>query len=155
MKDSFKARTTLACGSNNYEIFSLAALKGRNTGRLPYSLKILLENLLRFEDGLNVTRDDIEALLNWDPQAAPAYEISFAPSRVIMQDFTGVPAIVDLAAMREAMIKLGGNPDEINPLSPAELVIDHSVQVDAYGTPDSLAKYTAFELGRITVRYAL
>ena len=134
MKDSFKARTTLACGNNNFEIFSLAALKGRNVARLPYSLKILLENLLRFEDGVNVTRDDIEALLNWDPKAAPAYEISFTPSRVIMQDFTGVPAIVDLAAMREAMIKLGGNPDEINPLSPAELVIDHSVQVDAYGT---------------------
>ena len=134
MKDSFKARTTLACGSNNFEIFSLAALKDRNVARLPYSLKILLENLLRFEDGVNVTRADIDALLNWDPKAAPSYEISFTPSRVIMQDFTGVPAVVDLAAMREAMIKLGGNPDEINPLSPAELVIDHSVQVDAYGT---------------------
>src|SRR5688572_23774191 len=154
MKDSFKARTTLACGSNNFEIFSLAALKDRNIGRLPYSLKILLENLLRFEDGLNVTHDDIEALLKWDPAAAPSYEISFSPSRVIMQDFTGVPAIVDLAAMREAMIKLGGNPDEINPLSPAELVIDHSVQVDAYGARDSLAKNTAIEFGRNTERYA-
>ena len=91
MKDSFKARTTLACGNNNFEIFSLAALKGRNVARLPYSLKILLENLLRFEDGVNVTRDDIEAVLNWDPKAAPAYEIDFTPSRVIMQDFTGVP----------------------------------------------------------------
>ncbi len=154
MKDSFKARTTLACGNNNFEIFSLAALKGRNVARLPYSLKILLENLLRFEDGVNVTRDDIEALLNWDPKAAPAYEISFSPSRVIMQDFTGVPAIVDLAAMREAMIKLGGNPDEINPLSPAELVIDHSVQVDAYGTRDSLARNTAIEFNRNTERYS-
>ncbi len=154
MKDSFKARTTLACGSNNFEIFSLAQLPGRNAARLPYSLKILLENLLRFEDGVNVTRDDVEALLNWDPQAAPSYEISFSPSRVIMQDFTGVPAVVDLAAMREAMIKLGGNPDEINPLSPAELVIDHSVQVDAYGTADSLAKNTAIEFGRNTERYA-
>lgn len=154
MKDSFKARTTLACGSSNFEIFSLAALKGRNLARLPYSLKILLENLLRFEDGVNVTREDIEALLNWDPKAAPSYEISFSPSRVIMQDFTGVPAIVDLAAMREAMIKLGGNPDEINPLSPAELVIDHSVQVDAYGAADSLAKNTAIEFGRNTERYA-
>lgn len=154
MKDSFKARRTLTCGSNNYEIFSLARLADRNVGRLPYSLKILLENLLRFEDGLNVTRDDIEALLEWDPQAAPSYEISFSPSRVIMQDFTGVPAIVDLAAMREAMIKLGGNPDEINPLSPAELVIDHSVQVDAYGTRDSLAKNTAIEFGRNVERYA-
>jgi len=154
MKDSFKARTTLACGSSNFEIFSLAALTGRNVARLPYSLKILLENLLRFEDGVNVTREDIEALLNWDPKAAPAYEISFSPSRVIMQDFTGVPAIVDLAAMREAMIKLGGNPDEINPLSPAELVIDHSVQVDAYGSADALAKNTAIEFGRNTERYA-
>jgi aconitate hydratase len=154
MKDSFKARTTLACGNNNFEIFSLAALKGRNVARLPYALKILLENLLRFEDGVNVTRDDIEALLNWDPKAAPAYEISFSPSRVIMQDFTGVPAIVDLAAMREAMIKLGGNPDEINPLSPAELVIDHSVQVDAYGTRDSLARNTAIEFNRNTERYS-
>jgi aconitate hydratase len=154
MKDSFKARTTLACGNNNFEIFSLAALKSRNVARLPYSLKILLENLLRYEDGVNVTRDDVEALLNWDPKAAPAYEISFSPSRVIMQDFTGVPAIVDLAAMREAMIKLGGNPDEINPLSPAELVIDHSVQVDAYGSRDALAKNTSIEFGRNTERYA-
>src|SRR5499427_3670867 len=154
MKDSFKARTTLACGTNNFEIFSLAALKGRNVARLPYSLKILLENLLRYEDGVNVTRDDVEALLNWDPKAAPAYEISFSPSRVIMQDFTGVPAIVDLAAMREAMIKLGGNPDEINPLSPAELVIDHSVQVDNYGTADALAKNTAVEFQRNQERYS-
>jgi aconitate hydratase len=154
MKDSFKARTTLACGSNNFEIFSLAALKGRNVARLPYSLKILLENLLRFEDGVDVTHDDVEALLNWDPKAAPAYEISFTPSRVIMQDFTGVPAVVDLAAMREAMIKLGGNPDEINPLSPAELVIDHSVQVDAYGAPDALARNNTIEFARNTERYA-
>ncbi|HKU15331.1 MAG TPA: aconitate hydratase AcnA [Steroidobacteraceae bacterium] len=154
MKDSFKARTTLACGSRNFEIFSLAALKSSNVARLPYSLKILLENLLRFEDGVNVTREDVEALLKWDPKAAPSYEISFSPSRVIMQDFTGVPAIVDLAAMREAMIKLGGNPDEINPLSPAELVIDHSVQVDAYGSRDALAKNTSIEFGRNTERYA-
>ncbi len=154
MKDSFKARTTLACGGNNFEIFSLAALKDRNVARLPFSLKILLENLLRFEDGTNVTRDDIEALLNWDPKAAPSYEISFSPSRVIMQDFTGVPAVVDLAAMREAMTKLGGNPDEINPLSPAELVIDHSVQVDAYGTADALAKNNEIEFHRNAERYA-
>ncbi|MET0535203.1 MAG: aconitate hydratase AcnA, partial [Steroidobacter sp.] len=154
MKDSFKARTTLACGNQNFEIFSLAALKDRNVARLPYSLKILLENLLRFEDGVNVTREDIEALLKWEPKAAPAYEISFTPSRVIMQDFTGVPAIVDLAAMREAMIKLGGNPDEINPLSPAELVIDHSVQVDNYGTANSLGQNTRIEFSRNTERYA-
>ena len=153
MKDSFKARTTLASGNNKLEIFSLAALQDRNVARLPYSLKILLENLLRFEDGINVTRADVEALLAWDPKSAPSYEISFTPSRVIMQDFTGVPAVVDLAAMREAMIKLGGNPDEINPLSPAELVIDHSVQVDAYGTAQSLAQNTAIEFARNTERY--
>jgi aconitate hydratase len=153
MKDSFKARTTLASGGTSYEIFSLAALKGYDLTRLPFSLKILLENLLRFEDGVNVTREDIEAILKWDAKAAPSYEISFTPSRVIMQDFTGVPAVVDLAAMREAMTKLGGSPDEINPLSPAELVIDHSVQVDAYGGPDSLAKNTAIEFGRNTERY--
>jgi aconitate hydratase len=156
MKDSFKARTQLACNGKTYEIFSLAALKAadHNLDRLPFSLKILLENLLRFEDGVNVTRKDVEALLNWDAKAAPAYEISFTPARVIMQDFTGVPAVVDLAAMREAMIKLGGNPDEINPLSPAELVIDHSVQVDSYGTADSLASNNAVEFQRNQERYA-
>ena len=154
MKDSFKARRTLAVGSNNFEIASLAALKDKNVARLPYSLKVLLENLLRFEDGVNVTRDDVEALLNWDPAAAPSYEISFTPSRVIMQDFTGVPAIVDLAAMREAMVKLGGNPDEINPLSPAELVIDHSVQVDTYGSRESLLQNTVIEFKRNSERYA-
>jgi aconitate hydratase len=154
MKDSFKARRTLAIGSNNFELFSLAALKDKNVARLPFSLKILLENLLRFEDGVDVTREDIEALLNWDPKSAPDYEISFTPSRVIMQDFTGVPAIVDLAAMREAMAKLGGNPDEINPLSPAELVIDHSVQVDAYGSSQSLLHNTVIEFERNSERYA-
>jgi aconitate hydratase len=154
MKDTFKARTQLACGGKNYEIFSLTALKGHDLARLPFSLKILLENLLRFEDGVNVTRPDIEALLKWDAKAAPSYEISFTPARVIMQDFTGVPAVVDLAAMREAMIKLGGNADEINPLSPAELVIDHSVQVDNYGTADSLAKNTAVEFERNAERYS-
>ncbi|HEX7012356.1 MAG TPA: aconitate hydratase AcnA [Steroidobacteraceae bacterium] len=154
MKDSFKARTTLASGSSNFEIYSLAALDKRKVARLPYSLKILLENLLRFEDGVNVTRQDIEALLDWDPKALPAYEISFTPSRVIMQDFTGVPAIVDLAAMREAMSRLGGNPDDINPLSPAELVIDHSVQVDAYGSPEALARNTKIEFERNRERYA-
>ncbi len=97
------------------------------------SLKILLENLLRYEDGVNVTADDIEAVLGWDAKAAPSYEIDFTPARVIMQDFTGVPCVVDLAAMREAVQKLGGNPERINPLNPAELVIDHSVQVDDYG----------------------
>jgi aconitate hydratase len=154
MKDTFKARTTLESGGRNFEVFSLAALKDHDLGRLPYSLKILLENLLRFEDGVNVTRADIQALLNWDAKAAPSHEISFTPSRVIMQDFTGVPVVVDLAAMREAMVKLGGNADEINPLSPAELVIDHSVQVDNYGAADSLAKNTEIEFSRNMERYA-
>ena len=138
MSDSFKTRQSLAVGGQSYEIYSLPAIQGHDLGRLPFSLKILLENLLRFEDGVNVTRADIEALLDWDAKAAPSHEIAFTPARVIMQDFTGVPCVVDLAAMREAMTRLGGNPQEINPLAPAELVIDHSVQVDDYGTADSL-----------------
>jgi aconitate hydratase len=154
MTDSFKSRTTLTSGSQVYEICSLSALGADKVARLPYSLKILLENLLRFEDGTNVVRADIEALLNWDPKAAPTYEIAFTPARVIMQDFTGVPAIVDLAAMREAMTHLGGDPDEINPLAPAELVIDHSVQVDSYGTAQSLAENNAIEFERNGERYA-
>ncbi len=154
MKDSFRTRTTLAVGGPAYEIRSLAAIQGHDVGRLPFSLKILLENLLRFEDGVSVTRDDIEALLQWDPKAAPHYEIAFTPARVIMQDFTGVPAIVDLAAMREAMTRLGGNPQEINPLAPAELVIDHSVQVDEYGAADSLRRNNAIEFARNGERYA-
>src|SRR5207247_5365219 len=116
MMNSFNARTTLTSGGRNYDIWSLAALPKDKVARLPYSLKILLENLLRFEDGVNVTRADIDALLNWDPKATPSYEISFTPSRVIMQDFTGVPCIVDLAAMRDAIVKLGGNPERVNPL---------------------------------------
>src|ERR1700685_1467973 len=154
MTDSFKARTTLKSGAHSYDIWSLPALGAEKVARLPYSLKILLENLLRFEDGTNVTRADIEALLNWDPKAPPSYEISFTPARVIMQDFTGVPAIVDLAAMREAMVRLGGNPDEINPLAPAELVIDHSVQVDEYGTAAALADNNRMEFGRNGERYS-
>ncbi|MGB5101758.1 MAG: aconitate hydratase AcnA [Steroidobacteraceae bacterium] len=154
MKDSFETRQTLAVGSQSYEIFSLPAIQGHDLGRLPFSLKILLENLLRFEDGVNVTRDDIEALLKWDAKAAPSHEIAFTPARVIMQDFTGVPVVVDLAAMREAMTRLGGNPDEINPLAPAELVIDHSVQVDEYGTADSLRRNNAIEFKRNGERYS-
>src|ERR1700734_758185 len=122
MTDSFKTRTTLTSGDHTFDIWSLPALGAEKVARLPYSLKILLENLLRFEDGTNVTRADIEALLNWDPKAPPSYEISFTPARVIMQDFTGVPAIVDLAAMREVMTLLAAIPDEINPLAPAELL---------------------------------
>ena len=154
MTDSFKARTMLRSGPRSYEIWSLPALGADKVARLPYSLKILLENLLRFEDGTNVTRADIEALLNWNPKAAPSYEIAFTPARVIMQDFTGVPAIVDLAAMREAMTRLGGNADEINPLAPAELVIDHSVQVDSYGTSHALADNNRIEFERNGERYA-
>ena len=154
MTNSFKARTPLSVGGRSYEIFSLAALPQEKVTRLPYSLKILLENLLRFEDGLNVTRADIEALLAWDPKAAPAHEIAFTPSRVILQDFTGVPCVVDLAAMREAIVRLGGDAERVNPLAPVELVIDHSVQVDEYGTPAALAANTQIEFSRNAERYA-
>jgi aconitate hydratase len=122
--------------------------------RLPYSLKILLENLLRFEDGVNVTRADIDALLSWDPKATPSYEIAFTPSRVILQDFTGVPCVVDLAAMRDAIVRLGGDADKVNPLAPAELVIDHSVQVDEYGSPGALAANNKIEFQRNGERYS-
>ena len=154
MTDSFKARTTLLSGGQSYEIFNIAALGAERVARLPYSLKILLENLLRFEDGINVTRADIEAILNWDPQALPTHEISFTPARVIMQDFTGVPCVVDLAAMREAITRLGGDAEKVNPLAPAELVIDHSVQVDEYGTAQSLADNNRIEFERNGERYA-
>jgi aconitate hydratase len=153
MTDSFKAKTTLKVGADQYDILSLAALKSQNVDRLPFSLKILLENLLRFEDGVNVTKADIEAILKWDPKAQPSYEIAFTPARVIMQDFTGVPCVVDLAAMREAIVKLGGDPQKVNPLAPAELVIDHSVQVDEYGTPDSLKHNNEIEFKRNGERY--
>ncbi len=154
MRNSFKTRTSLAVGQQSYEIYSLPALQGHDLSRLPYSLKILLENLLRFEDGVNVTREDVEALLAWDPKATPSHEIAFTPARVIMQDFTGVPAIVDLAAMREAMVSLGGNPQEINPLAPVELVIDHSIQVDNYGTADALQKNNEIDFARNGERYS-
>ncbi|MHB8474677.1 MAG: aconitate hydratase AcnA [Steroidobacteraceae bacterium] len=153
MTDSFKARTTLKVGDAQYEMLSLDALKARNVGRLPFSLKILLENLLRFEDGVNVTKNDIDALLQWDPKAQPGHEIAFTPARVIMQDFTGVPCIVDLAAMREAIVRLGGDPQRVNPLAPAELVIDHSVQVDEYGAADSLKHNNEIEFNRNGERY--
>ena len=153
MTDSFKARTTLTVGAQQYDILSLGALESLNVDRLPFSLKILLENLLRFEDGVNVTKADIEALLKWDPKALPNHEIAFTPARVIMQDFTGVPCIVDLAAMREAIVRLGGDPQRVNPLAPAELVIDHSVQVDEYGTVDSLKHNNEIEFNRNGERY--
>ncbi|HUL18165.1 MAG TPA: aconitate hydratase AcnA, partial [Steroidobacteraceae bacterium] len=154
MTNTFRARSTLTAGDRSYEIWSLAALPQDKLARLPYSLKVLLENLLRFEDGVTVTRADIEALLEWDPQATPSHEIAFTPARVILQDFTGVPCVVDLAAMRDAIVRLGGNAERVNPLNPAELVIDHSVQVDEYGFPGALAANTAIEFARNKERYA-
>jgi len=154
MKDTFGARSTLTVGGKDYEIFRLDAVKEGHAAKLPYSLKILLENLLRHEDGRDVTRDDILALANWDPGAEPSTEISFTPSRVILQDFTGVPAVVDLAAMRDAVVKLGGSAEDINPLSPAELVIDHSVQIDHYGAANSLDLNTKIEFQRNKERYS-
>jgi len=154
MTDSFKARSTLNVGNRSYEIWSLAALPADKVARLPFSLKILLENLLRSEDGVNVTRADIDALLSWDPKATPSYEIAFTPSRVILQDFTGVPCVVDLAAMRDAIVRLGGDAERVNPLAPAELVIDHSVQVDEYGSPGALAANTKIEFSRNGERYS-
>jgi aconitate hydratase len=154
MTDSFKSRTDLKVGARSYEIFNLKALPEEKLARLPYSLKILLENLLRFEDGVNVTRKDIDAVLNWDPKAEPSHEIAFTPSRVILQDFTGVPCVVDLAAMREAVVKLGGQAESVNPLAPVELVIDHSVQVDEYGTKQALADNNKIEFQRNGERYS-
>ena len=154
MTNSFRARSTLKVGDRSYEIWSLSALPQEKVARLPYSLKVLLENLLRSEDDVSVTRSDIEALLEWDPAAAPSHEIAFTPARVILQDFTGVPCVVDLAAMRDAIVRLGGDAERVNPLNPAELVIDHSVQVDEYGTAGALAANTAIEFGRNKERYA-
>ena len=154
MTGSSQTRSTLNVGNRSYDYWSFASLPADKVARLPYSLKVLLENLLRFEDGVNVTQDDIQAVLNWDAKATPSYEIDFTPARVIMQDFTGVPCVVDLAAMREAVQKLGGDPQQINPLNPAELVIDHSVQVDDYGRASSLAVNNKIEFERNGERYA-
>ncbi len=154
--NSFGARSTLSFGGRDYEIYRLDALEkaGIDTSRLPYSLKILLENLLRNEDGKNVTADDIRTLAQWDPKSPPTADISFMPGRVLMQDFTGVPLVVDLATMRDAVINLGGDPEKINPLSPAEMVIDHSVQVDVFGTPTAVQMNTRLEYERNQERYA-
>ncbi len=155
MSNSFDARDTLGVGGKDYEIFKLDALeKKHRVSRLPYSLKVLLENLLRHEDGVTITAKDIEALADWNAKAEPSNEIAFTPARVLMQDFTGVPAVVDLAAMRDAMKALGGSPDRINPLSPAELVIDHSVQVDYYAIADALRKNSEKEFERNRERYS-
>jgi aconitate hydratase len=153
--DSFGARGTIGVGGTSHRIARLEALekRGFNLRRLPYSLRILLENLVRREDGVEVTAKEIEALVKWDPKAVPSNEIAFMPARVLLQDFTGVPAIVDLAAMRDAIARLGGDPKRINPLQPVELVIDHSVQVDVFGTSDAFEQNVAIEFERNIERY--
>ncbi len=148
--NSFGSADLLKVGSKEYRIFRLNSVDAKT---LPYSLKILLENLLRTEDGANITADHINALVNWDPQAEPDVEIQFTPARVIMQDFTGVPCVVDLATMREAVAELGGDPKRINPLAPAELVIDHSVQIDVAGSADAFERNVEFEYKRNGERY--
>jgi len=154
--NSFNSQATLKSGGKSYAIFRLPALSARgfDLGRLPFSLKILLENLLRREDGVNVTADDIEFLAKWDAKAEPSREIAYMPARVLMQDFTGVPAVVDLGAMRDAIKALGGDPQKVNPLIPAELVIDHSVQVDEFGTPQAYEANSLLEFQRNRERYA-
>ncbi|WP_149359758.1 aconitate hydratase AcnA [Lolliginicoccus suaedae] len=149
--DSFGARGTLEVGDKSYEIFRLNQVPG--TEKLPYALKVLAENLLRTEDGANITKDHIDALANWDPSAQPSVEIQFTPARVIMQDFTGVPCVVDLATMREAVTALGGDPQKVNPLSPADMVIDHSVILDVFGRADALERNVDLEYERNGERY--
>ena len=150
--DSFGTRARLEVGGRHYAYHRLPAL-GERAARLPFSLRVLLENLLRREDGRTVTRDHVEAVLSWDPAKTPDREIPFMPARVILQDFTGVPAVCDLAAMRDAMARMGGDPSRINPLQPVDLVIDHSVQVDTFGSPDAFAKNVAIEYDRNRERY--
>lgn len=149
--DSFGAKGTLEVGENSYEIFRLKAVPG--TEKLPYALKVLAENLLRTEDGANITADHIRAIADWDPSAQPSVEIQFTPARVIMQDFTGVPCVVDLATMREAVTTLGGDPNKVNPLSPADMVIDHSVILDVFGQADALERNVDLEYQRNGERY--
>ena len=155
-QDTFGARGTFDVGGQTHQIARLAALsdRGHDVASLPFALKVLLENLLRHEDGASVSSEDIEALASWDPKAKPSQEIAFRPARVLMQDFTGVPAVVDLAAMRDAMKALGGDPARINPLQPAELVIDHSVQVDKYASPDAQEENARLEFERNGERYS-
>src|SRR5206468_2553861 len=156
MRDSFGSRATLRVGGREVRLARLDVLEKQvgNVSRLPYSLRILLENLLRREDGAVVTADEIEALASWDPRAAPTREIAFMPARVLLQDFTGVPAVVDLAAMRDAMVAMGGDARRINPLQPVELVIDHSVQVDEYGSAAAFLINAEKEFERNRERYA-
>ncbi|AWB81878.1 aconitate hydratase [Corynebacterium yudongzhengii] len=150
-KNSFNAKRSLEVGDKSYDYFALDAVEGME--KLPYSLKVLGENLLRTEDGKNVTEEHIKALANWDPKAEPDTEIQFTPARVLMQDFTGVPCVVDLATMREAVSSLGGNPDQVNPLNPAEMVIDHSVIVEAFGRSDAIERNVDIEYERNEERY--
>ena len=155
MKDSFNSRSEFKVGSNSYELFRLDALKDKGDfTKLPFALKILLENLLRNEDGVSVKSGDVENLLKWDPNAKESNEIGFMPSRVLLQDFTGVPVVVDLASMRDAMEMLGGDPNLINPIQPVDLVIDHSVQVDKYGTKEAVDFNSNIEFERNTERYS-
>ena len=153
MTDSFNARGTLKVGDKDYGIYGLGSVGADRLARLPYSLKILLENLLRHEDGVNVTKADVDALLNWDAKAEPSQEISFTPARVILQDFTGVPAVVDLAAMRDGIVALGGDAQQINPLNPVDLVIDHSVMIDEFGNPRAFQMNVDREYERNMERY--
>jgi aconitate hydratase len=155
MANSFGSQAMLRVGDREFTIYRLDAVAKRiaNVARLPYSLKILLENLLRTEDGRTVRAEDIEALASWRPMTEPNREIAFTPSRVLLQDFTGVPAVVDLAAMRDAMKRLGGDPKRINPLQPVELVIDHSVQVDDFGSNLAFRKNAELEFARNRERY--
>ena len=153
MSNSFGAKDTLTVDGRDYTIFNLAKLDATKVGKLPFSLKILLENLLRYEDGQVVSAQDIDGLLNWEPTAKPSREIAYHPARVLLQDFTGVPAVVDLAAMRDAMAQMGGDPQKINPLQPADLVIDHSVQVDHFGSIDAFKRNGELEFQRNKERY--
>ena len=149
--NTFDAKDTLSVAGNSFEIYRLDRVPGSE--KLPYSLKVLLENLLRTEDGANITADHIRALGSWDPNAQPDTEIQFTPARVIMQDFTGVPCVVDLATMREAVADLGGDPKRINPLAPAEMVIDHSVQIDVFGSANAVERNMDIEYQRNGERY--
>jgi len=149
--NSFNALDTLEVNGQQYSYYNLNSVPG--VEKLPYALKVLAENLLRTEDGANVTAEHINALAHWDPSADPSIEIQFTPARVLMQDFTGVPCVVDLATMRQAVTALGGDPDQVNPLNPAEMVIDHSVIVEFFGTPDAIERNVAIEYERNEERY--
>jgi len=153
--DSFQSKDSLKVGDSSYDYYRLSAVTGDglDVSTLPFSLKVLLESLLRTEDGADITKADIEALAGWDADAEPSKEIQFTPARVIMQDFTGVPCVVDLATMREAMADLGGDATKINPLAPAEMVIDHSVIADVFGTPEAFERNVEIEYERNKERY--